>query len=101
MKAEKNDGRSLELEDSLRLANENIKDIIAVGFDPSSTFIFSDFEYMGGAFYKNVIRIQRCAASWQLGFVITAASCNVSEEPLLCLRSFLQNMKQSCPCIEN
>lgn len=51
--------RSLELEESLRLANENIKDIIAVGFDPDNTFIFSDFEYMGGAFYKNVIRIQR------------------------------------------
>ncbi|TQS37902.1 hypothetical protein Golomagni_01606 [Golovinomyces magnicellulatus] len=37
----------------------NAKDIIAVGFDPKKTFIFSDFEYMGGAFYKNVARISK------------------------------------------
>lgn len=43
----------------MRLAHENIKDIIAVGFDPATTFIFSDYEYMGGEFYKNVVRVQR------------------------------------------
>ncbi|TAQ86683.1 hypothetical protein B7494_g5001 [Chlorociboria aeruginascens] len=32
----------------------NAKDIIAVGFDPKKTFIFSDYDYMGGAFYRNV-----------------------------------------------
>ncbi|KHJ30002.1 putative tryptophanyl-trna synthetase [Erysiphe necator] len=37
----------------------NAKDIIAVGFDPKKTFIFSDYEYMGGAFYKNVTRISK------------------------------------------
>ncbi len=51
--------RALELEESERLANENIKDIIAVGFDPENTFIFSDFQYVGGEFYRNMIRIQR------------------------------------------
>lgn len=51
--------RSLDVEEACRLAQENIKDIIAVGFDPASTFIFTNFEYMGGAFYKNVVRIQR------------------------------------------
>lgn len=38
----------------------NAKDIIAVGFDVKKTFIFSDYEYMGGAFYKNVTRIAKC-----------------------------------------
>ena len=37
----------------------NAKDIIAVGFDPKKTFIFSDYEFMGGAFYKNVTRFAK------------------------------------------
>eukprot|EP00049_Salpingoeca_infusionum_P018151 m.355967 g.355967 ORF g.355967 m.355967 type:complete len:616 (-) comp17398_c0_seq1:308-2155(-) len=41
------------------MLRENVKDIIAIGFDPKKTFIFSDVEFMGGAFYKNVLRIQR------------------------------------------
>ena len=38
----------------------NAKDIIAVGFDPKKTFMFSDYEFMGGAFYKNVSRMSKC-----------------------------------------
>lgn len=38
---------------------QNAKDIIACGFDVSKTFIFSDFEYVGGAFYRNIVQIQR------------------------------------------
>ena len=55
--------RSLELEEAYSLGKENIKDIIACGFDPTKTFIFSDFDYMGGEFYRNVIRLQRCACN--------------------------------------
>ncbi|RFU25949.1 hypothetical protein B7463_g10381, partial [Scytalidium lignicola] len=40
-------------------ARENAKDIIAVGLDPERTFIFSDFEYMGGQFYRNITRIAK------------------------------------------
>ena len=40
--------RSLELERAEELCAANVKDIIAVGFEPRNTFIFSDFEYMGG-----------------------------------------------------
>lgn len=29
------------------------------GFDPRRTFIFSDFAYMGGEFYKNCVRIAK------------------------------------------
>ncbi|KAJ8097744.1 hypothetical protein POJ06DRAFT_270561 [Lipomyces tetrasporus] len=38
---------------------QNAKDIIAVGFDPKKTFIFSDMQYMGGAYYENVVRVAR------------------------------------------
>jgi tryptophanyl-tRNA synthetase len=39
--------------------HNNAKDIIAIGFDPKKTFIFSDYDFMGGAFYKNVTRISK------------------------------------------
>ncbi|KAH8893357.1 tryptophanyl-tRNA synthetase [Thozetella sp. PMI_491] len=37
----------------------NVKDIIAIGFDPKKTFIFSDFDYVGGAFYRNIVRVAK------------------------------------------
>lgn len=49
----------LTIEDVKRFAKENTKDIIAVGFNPENTFIFSDLEYMGGAFFENVVRTSR------------------------------------------
>lgn len=61
--------RSLKLEEARRLARENIKDIIACGFDPDTTFIFSDIDHMGAggsegsAFYCNCLRIMRCRAA--------------------------------------
>ncbi|KAJ9141759.1 Tryptophan--tRNA ligase, cytoplasmic [Pleurostoma richardsiae] len=38
---------------------KNCADIVAIGFDPKKTFIFSDYEFMGGAFYKNVTRVAK------------------------------------------
>lgn len=52
--------KNLTIEESQRLARENAKDIIACGFDISRTFIFSDFDYVGGAFYKNMVKIGKC-----------------------------------------
>jgi tryptophanyl-tRNA synthetase len=46
--------RTITHEDATRYTKENAKDIIAVGFHPEKTFIFSDFGFMGGAFYYNV-----------------------------------------------
>ncbi|KAK3684849.1 hypothetical protein B0T22DRAFT_537302 [Podospora appendiculata] len=37
----------------------NAKDIIAIGFDPAKTFIFSDFDFVGGAFYRNIVRLSK------------------------------------------
>ncbi|KAL9259974.1 Tryptophan--tRNA ligase, cytoplasmic-like protein [Drosera capensis] len=39
--------KNISVEESMRLARENAKDIIACGFDISRTFIFSDFKYVG------------------------------------------------------
>lgn len=47
------------IEEVQSYTTSNAKDIIAVGFDPKKTFIFSDYEYMGGPFYKNVTRISK------------------------------------------
>lgn len=52
--------KNLSVEESRRLARENAKDIIACGFDISRTFIFSDFDYVGGAFYQNMVRVAKC-----------------------------------------
>ena len=52
----KNDGvqkKGSGVEDFLQFAHENIKDIIALGFDPKKTFIYTDYEYLGGHFYWN------------------------------------------------
>uniref|UniRef100_A0A7S3G7I8 Tryptophan--tRNA ligase, cytoplasmic n=1 Tax=Palpitomonas bilix TaxID=652834 RepID=A0A7S3G7I8_9EUKA len=50
--------KDMKQEDCYKFARENIKDIIACGFDPEKTFIFSDFEYIGHM-YKNICRIQK------------------------------------------
>jgi len=45
---------------------ENCKDILALGFDPERTFIFSDTGYMGGVFYQNVCKVQKALTYNQL-----------------------------------
>ncbi|CAL9128156.1 unnamed protein product [Musa textilis] len=52
--------KNLTVEESKRLARENAKDIIACGFDITRTFIFSDFSYVGGAFYENMVKVAKC-----------------------------------------
>lgn len=47
-----------KLENFREMGYENAKDIIAVGFDPDNTFIFSDTSYIAHL-YPNVLRIQR------------------------------------------
>jgi len=53
--------KDLTLEEANRLAHENAKDIIACGFDPDKTFIFSDLDFIGQCpqFYRNMVRVQR------------------------------------------
>uniref|UniRef100_J3NDY9 Tryptophan--tRNA ligase, cytoplasmic n=1 Tax=Oryza brachyantha TaxID=4533 RepID=J3NDY9_ORYBR len=51
--------KNLTVEETKRLARENAKDIIACGFDIERTFIFSDFNYVGGAFYQNMVKVAK------------------------------------------
>lgn len=76
--------KDLKIEQTMKLARENAKDIIAMGFDVNKTFVFSDLDFIGyflqitneisfiiytklinflrkcPAFYQNMIRIQKC-----------------------------------------
>jgi len=54
--------KDLKQEECMRLAHQNTKDIIALGFDVNKTFIFADMTYMGQcpAFYQNIVKIQKC-----------------------------------------
>lgn len=49
----------LTIDDVKRFSRENAKDIIAAGFDVEKTLIFSDLQFMGGAFYENIVRTSR------------------------------------------
>lgn len=53
--------KNLKIEDAIKLAYNNAKDIISCGFKPHNTFIFSNLEHIGNnpAFYQNMIRIQK------------------------------------------
>lgn len=48
----------LDLEKTIKMGISNIKDIIAFGFDPEKTFIFSDVEYIH-YLYPNTLRVQK------------------------------------------
>eukprot|EP00759_Apiculatamorpha_spiralis_P018507 PhF_6_TR24837/c0_g1_i2/m.34253/K01867/WARS, trpS; tryptophanyl-tRNA synthetase len=47
-----------------QITNENIKDIIALGFKPEKTFIFKNYEYLGNM-YRVISRIQRAITASQ------------------------------------
>ncbi|KAI5476114.1 tryptophanyl-trna synthetase [Pseudohyphozyma bogoriensis] len=55
----------LKLEQCNGYAYQNAKDIIACGFKLEKTFIFSDLDYVGGAFYRNVVKISRLITARQ------------------------------------
>ncbi|KAI0691015.1 tryptophanyl-tRNA synthetase [Cytidiella melzeri] len=49
----------LKPEQTHEFAFRNARDIIACGFNLEKTFIFSDYDFVGGAFYRNVSKISR------------------------------------------
>ena len=51
--------KGLKVDQAKQLAIDNAKDIIALGFDVNKTFIFQDFEHVGGAFYENMLQVMR------------------------------------------
>lgn len=56
----------LKLEECHRLAFENAKDIIACGFDPKKTFIFTDLDYIQHM-YPTILKIQKATTYNQVG----------------------------------
>lgn len=50
--------KNLSLSQTYELTKQNVKDIIAVGFDVNKTFIFSDLDYVG-TMYPNICKLQR------------------------------------------
>ena len=50
--------KELTFEKTYQMGKDNIKDIIAFGFNPEKTFIFSDVDYIG-TLYPNVCKMQR------------------------------------------
>ncbi|VDK63187.1 unnamed protein product [Anisakis simplex] len=49
--------KDMNVDQARKMANENMKDIIACGFDPETTFMFTDTKYMCPAFYENVLKV--------------------------------------------
>lgn len=50
---------SLDVPTVKRYTVENAKDILAFAFNPLKTFMFSNLDYVGGAFYQNIVRVAR------------------------------------------
>lgn len=75
-------------------AQENSKDIIAVGFDPERTFIFSDYGYMGGEFYRNITRVAKVGVIRRFRTLLNNLRELIEELPMLALVSILQRTSE-------
>lgn len=53
--------KDITMDEVRRVALENVKDIISLGFDMEKTFIFCDFDYIGQCpeFYRVIVTIQK------------------------------------------
>lgn len=50
--------KDLDIEEVHKLGMENAKDIIACGYDPSKTFIFSNMDYIGNM-YRTIMKLDK------------------------------------------
>jgi tryptophanyl-tRNA synthetase len=66
--------REFIVNETHRLAYENAKDIIAIGFDISKTFIFSNLDYIGNLYY-NVCQVQRNVTYRQVKAIFGGLAC--------------------------
>lgn len=51
--------KDLTVQDVRRFDLDNAKDILAFGFNPNKTFLFSNLDFVGGAFYENIVGVAR------------------------------------------
>lgn len=73
----KNEGQQKKgstIEDFMEFSHENIKDIIALGFDVNKTFIYTDYEYLGGHFYRNASEFESMVTFNQVGRHVTRST---------------------------
>jgi len=54
--------KDLKVEDAIKLARENAKDIVAMGFDVNKTFIFNNLEFVGWVNQSNHL-LEECQKS--------------------------------------
>ncbi|VDM39647.1 unnamed protein product [Toxocara canis] len=57
--------KDMNLDEARKMAHENMKDIIACGFDPEATFMFTNTQYMCPPFFENVLRIWKLVTNNQ------------------------------------
>ncbi|KAJ1606076.1 tryptophanyl-tRNA synthetase [Cryptosporidium canis] len=70
---------NLTLEETRGYAYENMKDIIACGFDPELTFIFTNLDYIS-ELYPDVLRIEKKVSCSQIKSIFGFKdSCNVGK----------------------
>ncbi|TRY50384.1 Tryptophanyl-tRNA synthetase [Cryptosporidium tyzzeri] len=70
---------NLTLEETHNYAYENMKDIIACGFDPELTFIFTNLEYIA-ELYPDILRIEKKISCSQIKSIFGFKdSCNVGK----------------------
>ncbi|KAH8582744.1 tryptophanyl-tRNA synthetase [Cryptosporidium sp. chipmunk genotype I] len=70
---------NLTLEETHSYAYENMKDIIACGFDPELTFIFTNLEYIA-ELYPDILRIEKKISCSQIKSIFGFKdSCNVGK----------------------
>ncbi|KAH7650276.1 tryptophanyl-tRNA synthetase [Cryptosporidium bovis] len=70
---------NLTLEDTHNFAIENMKDIIACGFDPELTFIFTNLDYIQ-ELYPDILRIEKKISCSQIKSIFGFKdSCNVGK----------------------
>ncbi|KAJ2759452.1 tryptophan--tRNA ligase, partial [Coemansia nantahalensis] len=50
----------LTIEDVHKNSLFTVRALAAFGFKPEKTFIFSNLDFVGGAFYRNIVQISRC-----------------------------------------
>ncbi len=96
--------RNLELEEANRLAYENALDVIALGFDPDKTFIFSDIDY-AKTLYREAIKVaKRLTLSTAKAVFGFKNSNNVGEiffTSMQAVPAFLESVKtgRNVPCL--
>jgi len=74
--------KDLKIDECQRLAWENTKDIIAIGFDVNKTFVFQDTQYIGQSpeFYENIVKIQKAVTYNQVkGIFGFGDSCSIGK----------------------